>query len=244
MTTTNIAPTNQAPHNPTGTTAIGNISDLEKELLKAAGPSFMMGMRIVQSVSDAFKDRSADLGDYVLGKLNLKNKVKCLVGPRRWTAMRLKDGNLDMIDHNLTPNSKYNAVTNDWDFPDGFTPGFREIKDRKIPDNGQKLVNLVGYEYLLYLLDHKVFCTFYCAKTALTMTQTDAIVKANKGKVVIFGSEEVGKSNRWWVPNVKVSIDPAPAWPDDDDAKEALEKFLSPGVMFDPSSNQTSTRAR
>lgn len=220
-------------------------NDLEKLMRKAAGPEFLKSLRLTYAVSEAFKNKLADVDDWMLGNLNLGKQVRIVIGPRRYTAMRLKDGNLDLISHNLTPNSKYNSITNDWEFPDGLQKDFLEIANKTIPDMGQRLINLIGFEHLLYFPDINDYGIYYLAKTAYTMTELKDIFKENKGKEAMLSTRPASsRNNSWSVPDLKIIANSTVTFPDTDESREAIEKFLNPGVVSTPNDTNQNQRPR
>lgn len=219
---------------PSETNLAVNNEEMERAMRKAAGPSFLQAIRLVYATSDAFKNKIAKENDWMLGSdVNLGQNPVVVVGPRRYTAMRLKNNSMDLISHNLTKDSRYDAVNNDWIFPSGFTNDWLEIMQKKVPDQGQKVVNLIGFEHLLYLPEHLMFGVYYVAKTAYTMTSIKDQLKINKGKTGALGNRlQESKTNSWYLPTFTLlTADKQIAWPETQESLEAIEKFLNPGVF-------------
>jgi hypothetical protein len=220
-------------------------NDMEKQMLKAAGASeFIPVLRLTHPVSEAFKNKTCQPGEYSLNNTkNLGQDVKAIVGPMRWCAMRLKDGNVDLIDYNIGPNAKYSSQSNSWEFPDGFTLPFKEILDQKIPNNGQKIVNLVGYQFLLYLPDYNEWCIWFIYKTDLTMGKLNEILQRNKGRTIILTTQErETRSNKWTGSDIRVATETNTP-PNNEESLNILKKFLEPGVVS-VNSQETSDRVR
>lgn len=230
-------------------TEIINQNEMHKQLLKAAGAgNFTPNMRIAQAMSNEVKSGKAKYRDYYIGQgsalINLGNQVEAIIGPWRYHALRIKDGQIDLEDFNITKSSRYNAATNNWECPDGFTPNFLEIMHKKVPDRpNMELTNMSGYDFLLWVPSINDFVIFFLAKTAFSMTDTADVCLSNKGRLSLWDTQII-ESKRYDWPAPKVSIIPNSdiVIPETGENLEKIEKFLNPGVIYDPSNTQAKER--
>lgn len=187
---------------------MNEIVPVDKQIAAANSASIIMGIRIVQPQADVLMipDTTFKMGDYSCGQDNLGNRIKVIIGPYRYAARRFKKDTLDAESFNLADGASYDYNTGNWTFPYSVTPAFAEILQKKIPDNGKDLANIVGYDVLFYLPDFDRYVLYFIAKTALTMTNVFNVCRENRGKIAYLGSEKApSKTYNWFIPTIAVA---------------------------------------
>lgn len=217
--------------------------DLDKEIVqKSAGDGFIPGLRIIQGNN---VDDDNPVNSYQLGTdTNIGREIKVVLSLHRHHAIRFKDNKVDAEDFNLTPNSYYNAAENKWYHPDGYTPGYREIMEKKVPDSQNPLIsNCAGFDLLLWLVDHQKFATFLLARTALKMPEPNIFETARlyRGRTAILSAKTVGNKFRWSIPQIRL-LDEENSIPNDGATADIIQKFLNPGVVYDPDATEAPAR--
>lgn len=180
------------------------------------------------------KDLNLRIGDMLLPneRLNLGKEVKVLIGPWRYKGMRIENGNVTLVDYNLTKNSRYIPEQNDWSMPDGITPSMQSIYDGQ--SNGSTLLNDVGKEILFYLPEYQIGFTLWLKGTMLTMSKIFESCKANPGKFAVLVSEQAkSKKYVWFIPHIRI-LSPQEEINLPDSFLDTVELFLNPGIVYDP----------
>ena len=213
-------------------TEIMKPTDMMTDLVKSQSKGFIPGIRIASGTSDVVNDPESGIrvGEFYCNKDSLGREFKAVIGPWRYHALRMKENKIDLESFCITPNSRFNPEKNEWLHPDGFTPNFKEIKDKKIPDDGMKLTNMAGFDVLLYLPDHNLYGFFFIAKTALTMPKPEVFptCQANPNRLMYWRAEKAPSTKyTWYIPQVRLSTDPVEHQWD----QEVIEKFLNPGLI-------------
>ena len=234
---------------PTTETALATKTDIDSEIAKkASSGSLLINCKIVQKSSKQIDEKDAN-GDPVyrpgdltiFGGGNLGQSVEAVISIWRYHALRFKNmDEVDAEDFNLSEGATFNWSENSWTLPGGMTPGYREILQKTVPDCGAKpgpqISNCAGYDILLWLPGIQEFVTFLLARTALTMTDTYDICRANRGRCCTFGSQMLkSKKFSWYGPKIELyTQDKELPMPKEDEAEEIIDKFLNPGIISEP----------
>jgi hypothetical protein len=226
--------------------------DVSREIERKTSGSFIPQLRIAQSSMEQVQTGKAQIGEILLSTgENLGHQAKVVIGPWRNHAIRFENmTEVGLEDFNLTPNSIFVAPENKWVHPDGMTPGYREILEKRIPDNndtdnGPLISNCAGHDVLFWLPDQGVFALFLVARTALSMANIYPLSRTNRGASALLSAvmKSSKKGFKWQVPMLSLSEEQFDA-PSEEASKEIMEQFLSPGIMHDPKSGETKTRPR
>lgn len=211
-------------------------TSLEKQVDNSIGSDFLSIFKLIHKTSPEFDAGTAKAGEYMCGNLNVGSKVKVLIGAWRFHALRMKDQSMDLNDFNMSINSKYDATNNTWINPDGFTPNFKAVMNKEVPDSkSPNVANLVGFDILLYLPEIKEFGVYFLNKTAKSMTNVCDTLKNNRGRLAQLSAHlHDGKSYSWQLPDIALLTDIFDEEISPELLSDVMDKFLNPGPKWNP----------
>lgn len=203
-------------------------------ILKKGSAEFLNGLRIKSSGSDIPEGK---VGDWILNKTVLGDKIKAFIGPWRYAARRWKNRNsLDLYSFNIGPGVKYDSDKNDWilDPSNPFTKDFLEILEEKIPSKFPAIQNTVGFDVLLYLPEIKEWCFYFIGGSAKNETSVFQNCREGINRVAILGTQHGLGKNNYYTPNLRF-VDEKPLWPEN--VLDKFNDFVNPEVEVEEDTN-------
>lgn len=149
-----------------------------------AGSSVLMGIKLMQPLSDPVTAKKAQPGEFMLVNLNLGEEFLAVIGPWRPHALHLK--NKTVISESFDQHSdEFKAIER------------REAELKKTRVEGEGA--MAGVDFLLWLPEKKTFGYYFFCKTAKQIADD---VVGKQGELVCFTSTLVGKKFKWYLPEI------------------------------------------